>query len=104
MKPTSCNKILHKRHEQLGFYILILFLKRFKQLEPFIFCGTKAHSFEDEKDILVSVPYLTALDIRHITHYAFLNHIVLFFLILKTSPKIAQESISNFNGYTKSIF
>ena len=58
MKPTSCNKILHKRHEQLVFYILILFLKHFKQLEPFIFCGTKAYSFEDEKDI-VSVPYLT---------------------------------------------
>ena len=45
---------MHKRHGQLGFHFLILFLKHVKELESFIFSGIK----KDKKDT-VSVLYLT---------------------------------------------
>lgn len=58
IRPTCFKNVLHKRHEQLGFRFLILFLKRFKEIESFIFWGAKAHIFGGEK-VIVSVPYLT---------------------------------------------
>ena len=58
--PTYCKNILHKRHGQLGFHFLILFLKHGKWLESFMFCGIKAQTFGDKKDI-VSVPHLAVL-------------------------------------------
>ena len=58
IKPSCWKNVLHKRHEQLGFRFLILFLKRFKEIESFIFWGAKAHIFGGEK-VIVSVPYLT---------------------------------------------
>ena len=52
---------MHKRHGQLGFHFLMLFLKHGEELESFIFCGIKAQMFGDKKDI-VSVPHLTVLE------------------------------------------
>ena len=52
---------MRKRHGQLGFHFVILFLKYGKKLESFIFCSIKTEIFGDKKDI-VSVPYLTGLE------------------------------------------
>ena len=63
IKPICHKNVLHKRHGQLGFHFLVLFLKHGKELESIIFlwhifCGIKAQSFGDKKSI-VSVPYIT---------------------------------------------
>ena len=81
-KPTCRKNILHKRHGQLGFHFLMLFLKHGKELESIIFlwhifCGIKAQIFGDKKNI-VSVPYITVFGFLAYNSYAFLNYMVLF--------------------------
>ena len=86
IKPTCRKNILHKRHGQLGFHFLMLFLKHGKELESItllchIFCGIKAQIFGDKKSI-VSVPYITV--------FGFLAYGIIS-LTLKTSLSIARN-------------
>ena len=53
--------VFHKRHGQLHFHFVILSLKYAKELDSFIFCGTKVQIVRDKKYI-VSVPYLSVFE------------------------------------------
>ena len=90
VKPTCCKNVLHKRHGQLGFHFLKLFLKYVKELESFIFCDIKDHIFENRIDI-VSVPYLTVLICLAYNLLRILKQYRIVSLILKASSIIVGD-------------
>ena len=69
IKVTCCKNVFHKRHRQLDFHFLMLFLKHGKELKSSNFFCIKGQVFRDKKDV-VSGPYLTVLisGILIITH------------------------------------
>ena len=81
---------MHKRHGQLGFHILMFFLKLGKEPESFIFCGTKDQIFGDKK-IIVSVPYLTVFEFLAYNSLRILKSYGIVSLTLKTSLNIAGD-------------
>ena len=83
---------MHKRHGQLGFHFLMLFLKHGKELECIIFlwhiiCGIKAQIFGDKKNI-VYVPYITTFGFLAYNSLRILISYGIISLTLKTSLSI----------------
>ena len=74
---------MHKRHGQLGFNSLMIFLKHGKEPESFIFFGIKDQIFGDKKDV-VSVPYLTAFGFLAYNSLRILKSYGIVLLTLKT--------------------
>ena len=79
IKPTCCKNVLYGRH------FLMLFLRHGKELESFIFFGTKAQIFGDKKDI-VSVPYIIVFGFLTDNSLSILKSDGIVSLILKTLP------------------
>ena len=90
IKQTCCKNVLLKRHGELGFYFLMLFLKHGKERESFIFCGIEVQSFGFKKDI-VPVPYLTVLGFLAYNSLRILKLYGIVSLILKNSLIIAVD-------------
>ena len=90
IKPACCKNILHKRHGQLGFHFLILFLKYGKELKSLIFCSIKTQIFGDKKD-LGSESYLTLFGFLVYNSLSILKSYSIVSLALKTSPNIGWD-------------
>ena len=77
--------MLQKRHGQLGFHFLTLFLKHGKELGFSIFCG-----FKDKKDI-VSASYPTVFEFLAYNSLLILTSYGIVTLTLKISPNIVGD-------------
>ena len=91
MLQHAVKLFLHKRHGNLCFYFLILFLKHVKERETFTFSSIKAHIFGYKKDI-VSLSHVTVLGFVTYSSLRIFKSNGIFSLTLKTPLNIAGNS------------